>query len=82
MKNFDILGVYRGGLPKKRGLGQFAYLRRGGLTRKRAGGGGVFFLGGGEGGWYPNAHYVYFIAFFWRQKKQWSAHMFLAICRL
>ena len=40
-----------GGLPKKGGLGYFAYLR-GGLARKR----GVVFLKGG--GLIPHAHYV------------------------
>ena len=61
MKNFNILGVhwkiwllggefkknrYRGRDCQKRGLGQFADLRRG-LAEKR---------GGGEG-WYPDADY-------------------------
>ena len=38
MKNFNILGVHRkkGGLPKKRGLGQFADLR--GAWQERRGG--------------------------------------------
>ena len=43
--------IYRGELPKKGGLGQFADLRE--ACQKR--GGGVF--EGGERGWYPNAHY-------------------------
>ena len=69
MKNFNILGflwkiqllgggvhkklIKRGGLPKKRVLGEFADLR--GAWQER--GGGLF----DEGGWYPNAHYTIFL---------------------
>ena len=41
---------YIGGDCLKRGFGQFADLRQGGLARKK-----VFLSGGG---WHPNAHYA------------------------
>ena len=54
-----------GGLPKKRGLGQFVDLR--GLGKKECG--GVL-----RGDWYPNAHYAFIVAFRKEKKGRKEIH--------